>query len=238
MEAIGRLAGGIAHDFNNLLQVVIGYSDLILADETLSRRHREDLEKMYRAATSGAQLVRGILLFSRKTPARLQPVNLNKIVEQFRSLLAHTVPKMIEIALFVADDLYVINGESTQIEQILMNLAINARDAMPDGGRLAIETQNILLDEEYCRIHLGTKPGRYALLSVTDTGTGMDPEIANRIFEPFFTTKEQGKGTGLGLAVVYGIVEQHGGVITCYSELSVGTTFKIYFPGDRIVWAM
>ncbi|MGO9738361.1 MAG: PAS domain S-box protein [Desulfomonilaceae bacterium] len=230
MEAIGRLAGGIAHDFNNLLQVVIGYSDLILADETLSRRHREDLEKMYRAATSGAQLVRGILLFSRKTPARLQPVNLNKIVEQFRSLLAHTIPKMIEIELLVADDLNVINGDSTQIEQILMNLAINARDAMPDGGRLAIETQNILLDEEYCRIHLGTKPGRYALLSVTDTGTGMDPEIASRIFEPFFTTKEQGKGTGLGLAVVYGIVEQHGGVITCYSELSVGTTFKIYFP--------
>ncbi|MHB8202150.1 MAG: PAS domain S-box protein [Desulfomonilaceae bacterium] len=230
MEAIGRLAGGIAHDFNNLLQVVIGYSDLILADETLSRRHREDLEKMYRAATSGAQLVRGILLFSRKTPARLQPVNLNKIVEQFRSLLAHTIPKTIEIEIFVADDLHVINGDSTQIEQILMNLAINARDAMPDGGRLVIETKNIVLDEENCRARLGTKPGRYVLLSVTDTGTGMDPETANRIFEPFFTTKERGKGTGLGLSVVYGIVEQHGGAITCYSELSVGTTFKIYFP--------
>ena len=230
MEAIGRLAGGIAHDFNNLLQVVIGYSDLILADETLSRRHRDDLGKMYRAATSGAQLVRGILLFSRNTPARLQPANLNKIVEQFRSLLAHTIPKTIEIELFVADDLHVINGDSTQIEQILMNLAINARDAMPDGGRLVIETKNIMLDEENCRARLGTKPGRYVLLSVTDTGTGMDPETANRIFEPFFTTKEQGKGTGLGLSVVYGIVEQHGGAIACYSELSVGTTFKIYFP--------
>ncbi|MGC8604797.1 MAG: ATP-binding protein, partial [Desulfomonilaceae bacterium] len=188
------------------------------------------LDPQNSATSSGAQLVGGMLLFSRNTPVRFRLANLNKIVEQFRYLLAHTIPKTIEIGLFVADDLHVINGDSTQIEQILMNLAINARDAMPDGGRLVIETKNIMLDEENCRARLGTKPGRYVLLSVTDTGTGMDPETTNRIFEPFFTTKEKGKGTGLGLSVVYGIVEQHGGAIACYSELSVGTTFKIYFP--------
>jgi PAS domain S-box-containing protein len=230
MEAVGILAGGFAHDFNNLLQVVHGYSELMLSDKTLSSRHRENLGKIYQATTSGAQLIRGMMGFSRKIHVKFKPVNLNRIVEQIRSLLTRSIPKMIEIELFVANDLSSINGEPTQIEQILMNLAINAKDAMPDGGRLAIETQNIVLDEEYCRIHLIAKPGRYVLISVTDTGTGMDEETAKRIFEPFFTTKAPGQGTGLGLSVVYQIVEQYGGKIFCYSKPSVGTTFKIYFP--------
>ena len=145
-------------------------------------------------------------------------------------MLTRSIPKMIEIDLLLADDLWAINAAPNQIDQILMNLAINARDAMPDGGKLTIQTQNIVLDEEFCRVHPNTKPGRYALITVSDTGTGMDEETASRIFEPFFTTKASGKGTGLGLAVVYGIVEQHNGWIICDSEPSVGTTFRIYFP--------
>ena len=145
-------------------------------------------------------------------------------------MLTRSMPKMIEINLLLADDLWAINAVPNQIDQILMNLAINARDAMPHGGKLTIKTNNIELDEEYCRFEPNTKPGRYALVTVSDTGSGMNKETASRIFEPFFTTKEAGKGTGLGLSVVYGIVQQHGGKIFCHSEPSVGTTFRIYFP--------
>ncbi|MDQ1240097.1 MAG: Histidine kinase, partial [Thermodesulfobacteriota bacterium] len=230
MEAIGTLAGGFAHDFRNMLQVVLGSLELIEFNKDLPEKLLTDLDRIRKAATSGAELVKGMLVFSRKTSVQLEPLNLNKLVEQTESLLSRTIPKMIKIDVVTADDLPSINGDSTQIEQILMNLAINAADAMQDGGRLTIQTQNTLLDENFCSFHPGTKPGRYVLLSVTDTGTGMNEETVRRIFEPFFTTKEKGKGTGLGLAVVYGIVEQHAARIICESKPSVGTAFKIYFP--------
>ncbi len=230
MEAIGTLAGGFAHDFNNLLQVIMGYLELTLSTKDLPDNLKTNLEETQRAAKSGADLVKRMLVFGRKSPVKLEPVNINNIVEQVHPLLDRSMPQLIEMELLMDNDLWAINGDLGQMEQILMNLAINARDAMPNGGKLTIETQNIVLEEEFCIAHLGLKRGRYALLSVTDTGTGMDEETAKHIFEPFFTTKEAGKGTGLGLSVVYGIVEQHGGKIICDSQLSVGTTFNVYFP--------
>ena len=230
MEAIGTLAGGFAHDFRNMLQVVMGSLELIEFNKDLPDHLRTDLDRIRKAATSGAELVKGMLVFSRKTSVKLEPLNLNKLVEQVESLLTRTIPKMIKIDVVKAHDLSSIKGDSTQIEQILMNLAINAADAMPDGGRLTIQTLNTVFDEKFCRSHPNTRPGAYVLLSVTDNGSGMNEETVRRIFEPFFTTKEKGKGTGLGLAVVYGIVEQHSARIICESKPSVGTTFRIYFP--------
>jgi two-component system, cell cycle sensor histidine kinase and response regulator CckA len=230
MEAIGTLAGGIAHDFNNLLTVVLGYSELILSDEGLSARHRDDLSKINQAAQIGADLVQRLLMFSRKAEINPRPLSLNVRIEQLQKLLSRTVPKIIEINLMLSDDLAAVNADPTQIDQILMNLAVNARDAMPEGGRFIIETKNQTLDENYCRNHLEAKLGRCVLLTVSDTGQGMDKETQQHIFEPFFTTKGSGEGTGLGLAMVYAIVKQHGGHIMCYSEPARGTTFKIYFP--------
>jgi nitrogen-specific signal transduction histidine kinase/CheY-like chemotaxis protein len=231
MEAVGTLAGGLAHDFNNMLQVIQGLLDVILSSPDLPPDEiRSILKDMEMAAASGAELIKGMMVFVRKTPLELRPIELNKLVAQTKSMLARSIPKMIEIDLLLDDDLWTIKAAPNQIDQILMNLAINARDAMPDGGRLTIKTLNLKLDEEHCRYHPNTKPGRYVLLSVTDTGRGMDEATVKRIFEPFFTTKEEGKGTGLGLAVVYGIVEQHNGWIVCDSAPSVGTTFRIYFP--------
>ncbi len=230
MEAIGTLAGGVAHDFNNLLTVMLGYSELLLADEDLPAQYRDDLTKINQSAKSGADLVQRLLMFSRKTEINPQPLNLNTRIEQLQKMLSRTIPKMIEIRLALADDLAAINADPTQVDQVLMNLAVNARDAMPEGGALTIQTQNITLDESYADSHLGAKPGRYVLLSVSDTGNGMDKETLQHIFEPFFTTKRPGEGTGLGLAMVYGIVKQHGGHIMCHSEPGRGTTFKMYFP--------
>ena len=230
MEAIGTLAGGFAHDFNNKLQVIAGYVEVILFNKDLPETLKHDLGIIRQTVDSSSELIKGMMVFSRKTPIELQPIELNKLVAQTRSMLTRSIPKMIEIDLLLADDLWPINASPNQIDQILMNLAVNARDAMPDGGKLTIKTNNIVLDEEYCRFDPLAKPGRYALITVSDTGTGMDKETASRIFEPFFTTKKAGKGTGLGLAVVYGIVEQHGGRIICDSKPSVGTTFRIYFP--------
>jgi CheY-like chemotaxis protein len=219
-----------------MLQVVMGSLELIEFNKDLPDHLRTDLDRIRKAATSGAELVRGMLVFSRKTSVQLEPLNLNKLVEQVESLLARTIPKMIKIDVVKAHDLSSIKGDSTQIEQILMNLAINASDAMPDGGTLTIQTMNTALDEKFCSSHPNTRPGPYVLLSVTDTGTGMNEETVRRIFEPFFTTKEKGKGTGLGLAVVYGIVEQHSARIICESKPSVGTTFRIYFPAIEEVY--
>jgi PAS domain S-box-containing protein len=230
MEAIGTLAGGFAHDFNNKLQVIAGYVELILFDKDLPETLISELDQINQTVVSCTELIKGMMVFSRKTPVGLQPIAINKIVEQTRSMLTRSMPKMIEIDLLLEDDLWTINAAPNQIDQILMNLAINARDAMQDGGRLTIKTQNLELDEVFCRSRPGAKPGRYVLIEVSDTGTGMDKETASHIFEPFFTTKASGKGTGLGLAVVYGIVEQHNGWIICDSAPSVGSTFKIYFP--------
>jgi signal transduction histidine kinase/CheY-like chemotaxis protein len=230
MESIGTLAGGIAHDFNNLLTVILGYSDLLLIRKDERDPAYADVAKINLAARNGADLVKRILTFSRKSEISPRPVNLNHEIEQAKKLLTRTIPKMIEIKLKLSDKLATVNADPTQMEQVLMNLAVNARDAMPDGGELTIETENATLDKEYCGMHLGVKPGDYVLMSVSDTGHGIGKETLNHIFEPFFTTKGIGQGTGLGLAVVFGIVEQHGGHITCYSELGQGTTFRIYLP--------
>jgi len=230
MESLGTLAGGIAHDFNNLLQVVLGYSDFLLSQKKETDLEYEELRKIYQAGKRGTDLVQNLMMFSRKVEPKLLPVNLNDEVVQVQKLLSRTIPKIIKINLHLSGDLEFVEADISQIGQVLMNLGVNARDAMPDGGTLTVETANVELDEDYCATHLEVKPGRYVVLSVSDSGHGMDKETMSRIFEPFFTTKEMRKGTGLGLATVFGIVKQHKGHITCYSEPGHGTTFKIYFP--------
>jgi PAS domain S-box-containing protein len=230
MEAIGTLAGGISHDFNNILTVIVGFSELLLADKDENDPSYSDLQKINQAGQNGADLVSRILTFSRKSDTNPRCLNLNRQIEQIESLLTRTLPKMIELKLVLSDELAEVNADPVQMEQILMNLAINAKDAMPDGGTLTIGTKNVMLGEEYCKQHAGAIPGDYVLCSVSDTGHGMGEETLQHIFEPFYTTKEVGKGTGLGLSVVYGIVKQHGGYITCYSQSGLGTTFEIYFP--------
>ncbi len=230
MEAVGTLAGGIAHDFNNLLQVTLGYSELLLAEKREDDPEYADLSKIFQAARSGAELVQRLLTFSRKVEPKPIPLNLNRRILQVEKLLRRTIPKMIDIQMDLSDDLAEVHADPTQMEQVLMNLAVNARDAMPDRGKLTVGTRNVTLDEEYCRIHGEAKPGEYVLLTVSDTGHGMDKATIDHIFEPFYTTKELGRGTGLGLAMIYGIVKQHGGFINCYSEVEHGTTFNIYFP--------
>lgn len=230
MEAIGTLAGGIAHDFNNLLTVVTGYGELLLADKTSDDPSYYDLQKIYAAGRRGAELVQRLLTFSRKAESKPTPINLNSSVEQAKNFLERIIPKMIDIELRLAADLELVNADPTQMEQILMNLAVNARDAMPTGGKLIIETRNVVTDEEYCRSQVDAKEGPHVMLRVSDTGHGMDRDTLERVFEPFFTTKEPGKGTGLGLAMVFGIVKQHEGHITCDSQAGKGTTFRLYFP--------
>ncbi len=230
MEALGTLAGGIAHDFNNLLQIVQGYTDLLLLRKVREDPDYDKLRTMRGAAQRGRDLVQQILTFSRKVETKTRPVDLNHELRQTELLLRRTIEKTISIEMDLADNLWPISADPIHIEQILLNLAVNAKHAMPQGGRLMIETKNIKLDEEYGRTHLKTKPGSYVLLMVSDSGHGMDKAVVERIFEPFFTTKETGEGTGLGLAMVFGLVKSHDGHISCYSEPGVGTTFKIYFP--------
>jgi PAS domain S-box-containing protein len=234
MEAIGTLAGGVAHDFNNLLQAVLGYSELMLQRKKEEEPDYADLQKIYQAGKRGADLVKSLMTFSRKVDTKHVPVDLNQEITSVRSLLSRTIPKTININLHLKGNLESIEADPSQISQVLMNLGVNARDAMPDGGTLTIETTNIQMDEEYCKSHLEAKPGNYVVLTFSDTGQGMDKETLSHIFEPFFTTKEIGKGTGLGLATVYGIVKQHGGQIKCYSELGLGTTFTIYLPAIQV----
>jgi two-component system, cell cycle sensor histidine kinase and response regulator CckA len=230
MEAIGTLAGGMAHDFNNLLQAILGYSDLLLMKKGPGDPDRKRLEVIQHAARDGADLVSRILTFGRKTESQTRPIDLNEEILKAQRLLRRTVPRMIEIKLVLAENLHIIDADPAQIEQVLLNLAVNAQHAMPNGGQLLIETSNVSLSDEYLRTHLGARQGKYALLTVSDTGAGMEPEVLDRIFEPFFTTKANGEGTGLGLSMVHGIVSQHGGYIRCYSEPGRGTSFKIYFP--------
>ncbi len=230
MEAIGTLAGGVAHDFNNILQAIFGYTQILLMSKDEDDPDVQNLKQIEMSARRASELTQQLLAFSRKVKSELRPVDLNHEVHQLEKLLRRTIPKMIDIELRLAKDLKVINADPAQLEQVMMNLCLNARDAMPEGGRLIIQTENVILDEQYCKEHLGSRAGSYVMLSVSDTGHGMDKEILERIFEPFFTTKQVGKGTGLGLAMVYGIVKNHNGYITCYSEPGKGTTFKIYLP--------
>jgi PAS domain S-box-containing protein len=230
MEAIGTLAGGIAHDFNNILQAISGYTQILMMQKGPTDPDYDKLEAIENSTQRAGDLAKQLLIFGRKLESKLRPMDLNHEVMQVSKMLERTIPKMISIELHMAKDLKIIDADPVQLEQIMMNLGVNARDAMPDGGKLIFRTENIILDETYCKIHPGSTPGEYVLLTVLDTGHGMDGEILEHIFEPFFTTKETGRGTGLGLAMVYGIVKSHGGHIMCYSEPGMGSTFKTYFP--------
>ncbi|MDY6851106.1 MAG: PAS domain S-box protein [Thermodesulfobacteriota bacterium] len=230
MEAVGTLAGGIAHDFNNLLQAIQGYAQVILLETQKGTHTYAYLKNIESATIKAGELTHNLLTFSRKVESKVSPLNINDEVKQIKTLLRRTIPRMIEIEFHLADDLWTVNADSAQLEQILLNLSVNAMDAMPDGGRLVIETENLTLDQEFCQTHLGAKTGDFALLTVSDTGHGMDKETVEHIFEPFYTTKGIGRGTGLGLAMVYGTIKSHQGYITCYSEVGQGTTFKIYLP--------
>jgi PAS domain S-box-containing protein len=230
MEAIGTLAGGIAHDFNNLLQAILGYSDLLLMEKGPGDPDRKKLQVIQQSARDGADLVARILTFSRKADTKARPVDLNEVIRKAQRLLRRTIPRMIDIELVLADNLRIIDADPGQVEQVLLNLAVNAYHAMRDGGQLLIETSNVSLNDEYLRTHLGAESGQYVLLTLSDTGVGMPRDVLDRIFDPFFTTKTDGEGTGLGLSMVHGIVSQHGGYIRCYSEPGRGTSFKIYLP--------
>lgn len=229
MEAVGRLAGGIAHDLNNILQAVSGYTQLLLLKRKTNDPDYTRLKAIEHSSQRAAELTTQLLTFSRKVESNQRQVDLNHEVVQVSTLLERTIPKMISIELHLADDLRTINADTAQLEQIMMNLGVNANDAMPDGGKLIFQTENIALGEEYWK-PFQIKPGNYILLSVSDTGCGMDAKTVEHIFEPFYTTKELGKGTGLGLSIVYGIVKSHDGHITCYSKPDEGTTFRLYFP--------
>ena len=230
MEAVGRLAGGVAHDFNNLLTVILGYTQL-LADSVPARSKMADSTAQIKsAAERAAGITRQLLAFSRKTVLTPRVLNLNDVLLNLDSLLRRLIGEDIEVFTVPADDLGSVKADPGQIEQVIMNLALNSRDAMPRGGKITLETANATLDQTYATDHQPVQPGRYIMLAVSDTGCGMSPETQSRIFEPFYTTKEVGKGTGLGLSMVYGIVKQSGGYIWVYSEPDRGTTFKIYLP--------
>ena len=233
MESVGRLAGGVAHDFNNLLTVVNATADLVLAELDTDAPHREELEEIRSAGERAARLTRQLLAFSRRQVMHPRHVQVNDVVRDFLDMIRRVIGEQIVLEAALGDDLPLIEGDAGQLEQVLMNLCVNARDAMPRGGTLTIATRKVTLSEADASRHVAMSAGEHVLLSVADTGEGMDEATQARIFEPFFTTKAQGKGTGLGLSTAYGIVKQSGGTIWAYSEMSLGTTFKVYFPAAR-----
>jgi two-component system, cell cycle sensor histidine kinase and response regulator CckA len=230
MEAIGTLAGGIAHDFNNRLQTITGYAQLLLLDKALTSDDRHKLKAIDRAAERACALAEQLLLFSRKIDSKLRPMDLNHEIKAVAKLLQSTLPKMVAINLQLDEEVAIVNADAAQIEQVLMNLAINASHAMPNGGKLTITTQTVVLNEIYCQGKVGLSPGHYARLSVIDTGRGMDRATQAHIFDPFFTTKELGRGTGLGLSMVHGIIQNHRGHISCTSKPGRGTRFDLLLP--------
>jgi len=230
MEAIGRLAGGVAHDFNNLLTIIMGNAQILADSVGLGQVQKKCVQQINKASEQASSLTRQLLAFSRKQALQPKVLDLNNVVTDFGKMLPRLIGEDIEFVFAAEKGLGHIKVDPGQIEQVLLNLAVNARDAMPTGGKLIIETRNCEVTEDYTKSHASVTPGKYVLLAVTDTGQGMDAETQSRIFEPFFTTKVQGKGTGLGLATVYGIVKQSGGYIWVYSEPKLGTSFKIYLP--------
>jgi two-component system cell cycle sensor histidine kinase/response regulator CckA len=230
MEAIGTLASGIAHDFNNLLQVVLGRADILLLGQLTPDQAQKSLESIRIAARHGRDLVNRILTFTRKVKTISQPLDLNKELSSVETMLRRTIPRSVQIETRLGRDINTISADSSQVEQILLNLAVNAKDAMPHGGKLVFETSNVILDDQFCKTHLHLEPGEHVLLKVSDTGCGMPSYVQEHIFDPFYTTKNPGEGTGLGLAMVFGIVHGHGGHISCQSEVGKGTTFRLYFP--------
>jgi len=230
MDAIGQLASGVAHDFNNLLTVIRSYSDLLMQEFPPGSQQRGDLDQILKATDAASALTKQLLAFGRQQMVKLEVLDLNVIIGELDKMLRRLIGEDIEYATVLDPGAARVEADSGQIQQILMNLVINARDAMPSGGKLTVETKTVVLDEGYSSSHDGVAPGRYTAIEVTDTGTGMSAEVQARVFEPFFTTKDIGKGTGLGLSTVYGIVQQCRGHVWVYSELDRGTTFKIYLP--------
>ncbi len=233
MESIGRLAAGIAHDYNNVLSVIIGYSDLLLATIPPNDPIREKIKFIHDSGSKAATLTRQLLAFSRKQVLEKRVISINTIIRNFIKILDKIVGEDIVITTYLSEENCTVEADPGQIEQIIMNLVVNAKDAMPNSGEIIIETAAIQLDQHYVNKHIEVKPGQYVLMAISDTGEGVDKDVLSKIFDPFFTTKERGKGTGLGLATVYGIVKQHDGYIFAYSEKNRGTTFKIYLPACK-----
>jgi CheY-like chemotaxis protein len=230
MESVGRLAGGVAHDFNNMLTVIIGYCEMLLDDTRDNPNAQAMVNGINKSAKRATALTQQLLAFSRKQIIQPKPLNLNKHIINLEKMLYRLIGEHITLITQLDPGVNHIKADPAQLEQVIMNLAVNAQDAMPTGGKLIIKSSNVYFDEQYCRLHNELVPGNYVLLSISDNGCGMDEKTCQNIFEPFFTTKESGKGTGLGLSTVYGIVKQSGGHIEFHSRLNQGTTFNVYFP--------
>jgi signal transduction histidine kinase/ActR/RegA family two-component response regulator len=233
MESIGRLSGGIAHDFNNILTGVLGYAKLSLNDISDDHPAHRKIKVVISSSEKAVELIQKLLVFSRKQVLKMRPANLNTIVEHMSDLLMRVISEDVKLQLHIKKPVLNVVVDETQIQQVIMNLAVNARDAMPGGGQLTIRTENVELERKYTKTHQEAKPGPYVMLSVADTGIGMTMEEQEKIFEPFYTTKEKGKGSGLGLSTVFGIIKQHSGSIMVYSEPGKGSVFKVYLPATK-----